>query len=118
MGFQRHIEQCNGSADCRKTEIISGTMCPSYMATRKESDSTRARANILREYLSNLSKSNPMNSDSVKEISDLCLSFKACKTECPSNVDMTKLKAEFMQHYYDIHGIKNRSWLIGNIVYP
>jgi FAD/FMN-containing dehydrogenase/Fe-S oxidoreductase len=115
LGFQRHIERCNGSADCLKSQIIGGTMCPSYMATRKESDSTRGRANTLREYLSYLTKPNPVSLDDVKGVLDLCLSCKACKTECPSNVDMTKLKAEFLQYYYDKKGIPLRSWLIGNM---
>ena len=120
----QHAEQCNGSGDCRKTELSGGTMCPSYMATRNEKDSTRARANILREFLTH----SPANADGtfddsylkstsakdVKEVYDLCLSCKGCKSECPSNVDVAKLKAEFLQHYYDANGVPLRSWLVGN----
>jgi len=115
QGYIRHIERCNGSGDCRKTEIIGGTMCPSFMATRKESTTTRARANILREYITNSSKRNPFDHKEIYDILDLCLSCKACKSECPSNVDMTKLKAEFLQHYYNTNGVPFRSRLIANM---
>ena len=100
QGFLRAAEQCNGSGDCRKSELIGGTMCPSYMATRNEKDTTRARANILREILTNSESKNPFNSPEIKEVLDLCLSCKGCKAECPSNVDMAKLKAEFQHQYY------------------
>ena len=110
----QHAEQCNGSGDCRKTHLSGGTMCPSYMATRNEKDTTRARANMLREMLTHSSKSNPFDHEEIKEVMDLCLSCKGCKSECPSNVDMAKLKAEFLQHYYDAHGVPFRSRLIGN----
>ncbi len=112
MGFFRSIEKCNGSGDCRKTEMMGGTMCPSYMATRDEDKSTRGRANLLREMLGKPNGKNPFSHREIYEILDLCLSCKACKAECPSNVDMAKLKAEFLQHYYDIHGIPLRSRLI------
>ncbi len=98
-GFVRAIEKCNGSADCRKTHITGGTMCPSYMATRDEHKSTRARANLLRELLSFPRKKNPFSQKELYDILDLCLSCKGCKSECPSNVDMALIKAEFMQHY-------------------
>ncbi|WP_437920431.1 FAD-binding and (Fe-S)-binding domain-containing protein [Sphingobacterium sp. LRF_L2] len=111
----QHIEQCNGSGDCRKTHWSGGTMCPSYMATRNEQDSTRGRANILRELLSTSTKENPFDYPEIKEVLDLCLSCKGCKSECPSNVDMAKLKAEFQQAYYDANGVPLRSWLIGHI---
>ena len=110
----QHAEQCNGSGDCRKTEASGGTMCPSYMATRNEKDTTRARANILREMLTHSPKENRFDHEEIKEIYDLCLSCKGCKNECPSNVDVAKLKAEFLQHYYDANGIPIRSWLIAN----
>ena len=110
----QHAEQCNGSGDCRKTEMSGGTMCPSFMATRNEKDTTRARANILREFLTNSSKANRFNHKEIKEVMDLCLSCKGCKSECPSNVDVAKLKAEFLQHYYDDNGIPFRSRLIAN----
>jgi Fe-S oxidoreductase len=114
-GILRAIENCNGAADCRKSEIIGGSMCPSYMATRNENASTRARANILREYLTNSTKDNPFDHKEIYDILDLCLSCKACKSECPSNVDMAKLKAEFLQHYYDANGTPIRSVIIANI---
>jgi Fe-S oxidoreductase len=85
------------------------------MATKNESDTTRARANILREYLTHSTKNNPFDHKEIKEVLDLCLSCKGCKSECPSNVDMARLKAEFMQNYYDSNGIPLRSWLIGHI---
>ncbi len=110
----QHAEQCNGSGDCRKTEAAGGTMCPSYMATRNEKDTTRARANILREMLTHSPKENRFDHEEIKAVYDLCLSCKGCKNECPSNVDVAKLKAEFLQHYYDANGIPIRSRLIAN----
>ena len=89
-------------------------MCPSFMATRNEQDTTRARANILREILTNSTKENPFNSHEIKEVMDLCISCKGCKSECPSNVDMAKMKGEFLQHYYEANGIPFRTKLIGN----
>src|SRR5450432_2159646 len=97
----QHAEQCNGSGDCRKTQLSGGTMCPSFMATRNEKDTTRARANILREFLTHSDKANRFDHKEIYEVMDLCLSCKGCKSECPSNVDVAKLKAEFLQHYYD-----------------
>ena len=94
LGMLRATELCNGSGDCRKSELSGGTMCPSYMATRNEKDTTRARANILREFLSRSEKSNPFQHEEIEEVMDLCLSCKRCKSECPSNVDMAKLKTE------------------------
>jgi FAD/FMN-containing dehydrogenase/Fe-S oxidoreductase len=114
-GILRAAEQCTGSGDCRKSHLIGGTMCPSYQATKDEKNSTRARANMLREVLTQSNKTNPFDQKELYEVMDLCLSCKACKSECPSNVDVTKLKAEFLQHYYDEHGIPMRSWLIANI---
>lgn len=114
-GFIRAAEKCNGSGDCRKSEIIGGTMCPSYMATRDEKNTTRARANILRELLTLPQNKNPFNQIEIYDVLDLCLSCKGCKSECPSNVDMTKLKAEFLQHYYDANGIPMRARLIAYI---
>ncbi|GAB4054756.1 FAD-binding and (Fe-S)-binding domain-containing protein [Spirosoma litoris] len=110
----QHAEQCNGSGDCRKTQASGGTMCPSYMATRNEKDTTRARANILREMLTHSPKENRFDHQEIKEVYDLCLSCKGCKNECPSNVDVAKLKAEFLQHYYDTNGVPIRSRLIAN----
>ncbi|WP_345955988.1 FAD-linked oxidase C-terminal domain-containing protein [Mucilaginibacter sp. PAMB04168] len=110
----QHAEQCNGSGDCRKSHLIGGTMCPSYMATLNEKDTTRARANILRTFLTNSDKPNRFDHEEIKEVMDLCISCKGCKSECPSNVDMAKLKAEFLQHYQDANGVPFRSRLIAN----
>ncbi|GAA4417651.1 FAD-binding and (Fe-S)-binding domain-containing protein [Nibrella viscosa] len=110
----QHAEQCNGSGDCRKTHLSGGTMCPSYMATRNERDTTRARANILREMLTRSPKENRFDHEEIKDVMDLCISCKGCKSECPSGVDMAKLKAEFLQHYYDAKGVPVRSRLIAN----
>ncbi|MBD0294477.1 MAG: FAD-binding oxidoreductase, partial [Flavisolibacter sp.] len=108
----QHAEQCNGSGDCRKTQLSGGTMCPSYMATRNEKDTTRARANILREFLTHSETINRFDHQEIHEVMDLCLSCKGCKSECPSNVDMAKLKAEWLQHYHDANGVPFRSRLI------
>ncbi len=113
-GYIRAAEKCNGSGDCRKSEIIGGTMCPSYMATRDEMHTTRARANVLREFLS-APGDKGWDHPEIYEILDLCLSCKGCKSECPSNVDMAKLKAEFMQHWYDKHHVPLRTRLIAYI---
>lgn len=110
-----HAEQCNGSGDCRKTQLSGGTMCPSYMATRNEKDTTRARANTLREFLTHSEKRNPFDHPEIKEVMDLCLSCKGCKIECPSSVDMAKLKADFLQQYYDANGVPLRSRMIGHV---
>ncbi len=111
-GFIRSIEKCNGSGDCRKSEAIGGTMCPTFMATRDEDKSTRGRANLLREFFYSNTRKDAFGRQELYDILDLCISCKACKSECPSNVDMAKLKAEFLQHYYDIHGIPLRSRLV------
>ena len=110
----RLTEKCSGSGDCRKTHLTGGTMCPSYMATRNEKDTTRARANILRQFLSDPTDKKPFDHPEINEVMDLCLSCKGCKTECPSSVDVSKLKAEFLQHYHDAHGVPFRTWMIGN----
>ncbi len=107
----RLAEKCSGSGDCRKTEITGGTMCPSYMATRFEKDTTRARANVLRQFYTD---KNTISDVAVKEVLDLCLSCKACKSECPSSVDVAKMKAEFLQESYHKNGIPFRTKLIGN----
>ncbi|NLE33714.1 MAG: FAD-binding protein, partial [Bacteroidales bacterium] len=111
-GILYAAEKCSGSADCRKSSLIGGTMCPTFMATRDEDKSTRARANILREYLTRSDRKDPFDHEEIYRVMDLCLSCKACKAECPSNVDVAKLKAEFLQHYYDIHHVPFRAWLI------
>ncbi len=115
QGILRMAEKCNGSGDCRKSSVIGGTMCPSFQATRNEKDTTRARANILREFLTHSDKANKFDHKEIYEVYDLCLSCKGCKSECPSNVDVATLKAEFLQHYYDANGVPLRTHLIANI---
>ncbi len=115
QGLLRAIEKCNGSGDCRKSELIGGTMCPSFMATKDEKNSTRGRANTLRDFLSNSKKPNPFDQQEIYDSLDLCLSCKGCKSECPSSVDITKYKAEFLQHYYESNGIPLRTRMIAYI---
>lgn len=112
-GMLGAAEKCNGSGDCRKTVSAGGTMCPSYMATREERDTTRARANMLRHLITE-SGSEAFASPELKSVLDLCLSCKGCKAECPSTVDMANLKAEFMQGYYDRHGLPLRARMIAH----
>lgn len=112
-GFSGAVEMCNGAGVCRKED--KATMCPSFMATREEKDSTRGRANILRLAMTGALGLEGMHSIEVKQVLDLCLSCKACKAECPSAVDMARLKAEFIAHYQDHHGIPLRSRLFANI---
>ena len=102
-GILRLAEKCNGSGDCRKTENASGTMCPSYQATKDEKHTTRGRANTLREVLTNTEARNKFDSQQLKEVFDLCLSCKACGSECPSNVDIATAKAEFLYQYHKSH---------------
>jgi FAD/FMN-containing dehydrogenase/Fe-S oxidoreductase len=99
-GITRAIERCNGSADCLKMASLGGTMCPSYMATRNEMHSTRGRANILRELITKKSKIFWADQYEINYSLDLCLSCKACKSECPSGIDMAKLKADFLFNHY------------------
>jgi FAD/FMN-containing dehydrogenase/Fe-S oxidoreductase len=113
-GILRLAEKCNGSGDCRKSAVIGGTMCPSYMATKSEKDTTRARANILREFLTHSPKANKFDHEEIKDVMDLCISCKGCKSECPSNVDVATMKAEFLQQYYDANGVPLRARMIGN----
>jgi len=108
-------ERCNGSADCRKLAFSGGTMCPSYMATRKETDTTRARANVLRDFLTRSTKPNRFDHKEIYDVMDLCLSCKGCKSECPSNVDMAALKAEFLHQYYQSNGVPFRAKAFANI---
>ena len=118
-GMLGAAELCSGSGDCRKTAVMGGTMCPSYMATRNERDTTRARANLLRQSMTGDSSPDaPFDQREIKQILELCLSCKGCKRECPSNVDMAKLKAEFLQGYYDRHGTPWRTrWLAASHVW-
>ena len=111
QGILREAEKCNGSGDCRKLPEFGGTMCPSYRATRNEKDTTRARANALREFLTNSEKSNKFNHKELKDVFDLCLSCKACASECPSSVDVASLKAEFQYQYQKENGVPLRTKL-------
>ena len=113
-GILKLAEKCNGSGDCRKPVEAGGTMCPSYRATKDEKDTTRARANTLREFLTNSEKENKFNHKELKEVFDLCLSCKACASECPSNVDIATMKAEFLYQYQEKNGYSFRSKLFAN----
>ena len=110
-GILKATEKCNGGGDCRKTEQAAGAMCPSFHATRDEQHTTRGRANALREYLTTGQKKNNFDQKELKEVFDLCLSCKACATECPSNVDVATLKAEFLYQYQEANGYPMRSKL-------
>ena len=115
QGVLRAAEKCGGVGQCRKSAAMGGTMCPSYMATRDEKDTTRARANVLRQALAGHSGapgSNPWTTPALAEVMDLCLSCKGCKSECPSNVDMARLKSEWEQHWMDAHGVPWRTRLV------
>jgi FAD/FMN-containing dehydrogenase/Fe-S oxidoreductase len=111
LGILRATEKCNGSGDCRKLPEAGGTMCPSYRATRNEKDTTRARANALREFLTHSKKKNKFNHKELYDVFDLCLSCKACASECPSNVDVAALKAEFLYQYQKVNGTSFRTKL-------
>ena len=104
------IEQCNGAGDCRKSNLIGGTLCPAFKVSGDEVKTTRARANVLREILTRGG-----NQKLIKEVLDSCLACKGCKSECPSNVDMTRLRAELLQHYYDQNHTPLRSWLVARM---
>lgn len=110
-GFSGAVEMCSGQGACRKIE--DGIMCPSYMATRNEIDTTRARANILRAAVSGNLPKDSMAGKEMHEVFDLCLSCKACKSECPSSVDAAKMKLEFLGHYNAKHGLSLRDRLFG-----
>jgi len=113
-GILKLAEKCNGSGDCRKPAEAGGTMCPSYRATKNEKDTTRARANTLREFLTNSDKANKFDHEELKEVFDLCLSCKACASECPSNVDIATMKAEFLYQYQEANGYSFRNSLFAN----
>lgn len=108
--FSESVHMCTGVGECRK--ILGGTMCPSFKATREEEHSTRGRANALRLAMSNQLDKDGLTSKRLHEVMDLCLSCKACKSECPSNVDMAKMKSDVAQIYYDEHGLSFRDRLI------
>ncbi|MDH3381239.1 MAG: 4Fe-4S dicluster domain-containing protein, partial [Flavobacteriaceae bacterium] len=111
LGVLRATEKCNGSGDCRKLISAGGTMCPSYRATKNEKDTTRARANALREFLTQSTKANKFNHQELYDVLELCISCKACASECPSNVDMATLKAEFLYQYQKVNGSSLRTKL-------
>lgn len=113
-GMLRMAEKCNGSGDCRKSAIIGGTMCPSYQASKDEDKTTRARANMLRDILTRNEGATPFHNKELYKILDLCLSCKGCKSECPSGVDMAKLKAEFLYQFYQTKSPSVRTRLIAN----
>lgn len=112
-GFAAAVEMCNGAGVCRKEG--TGVMCPSFMAARDEATSTRGRANILRLAMSGALGMEGLSDTRVYEVLDLCLSCKACKAECPSLVDMARIKTEFTAAFYDTHGVPLRSWVFGHI---
>src|SRR5215467_2999556 len=112
-GFVRAVEMCSGMGECRKK--LDGTMCPSYMGTLDEEHSTRGRANALRSVLSGKVPKEEFTGKRLYEVMDLCLECKACKAECPSNVDMAKLKYEFLDHYHRANGLPLRNRLFGGI---
>ena len=132
------IEQCNGAGDCRKSNLIGGTLCPAFKVSGDETKATRARANVLREILTRgwgseafahaLNKDKSiLKSEELAEVLDSCLACKGCRSECPSNVDMTRLRSEILQHKYDVGGMPLRSFAVsrmatveqfGHIVWP
>jgi len=112
-GFAQAAELCNGSGLCRKTR--TGTMCPSFMATGDEEHSTRGRANALRLVLSGALPPAEFTGERLHQTFDLCLQCKGCKAECPSNVDVAKLKSEFLSHYHREHGTPLASRIMGRV---
>jgi Fe-S oxidoreductase len=112
-GFQLAVEQCNGVGACRKLDV--GTMCPSYMATRDEETTTRGRANALRLAMSDQLGDEALTSDRMREVMELCLACKACKSECPNAVDMARLKSDVLQIRHDRHRVPLGYRLIGNM---
>ncbi len=112
-GFAKAVEMCNNNGHCRKFD--AGTMCPSYRVTRDEKHLTRGRANTLRLALSNQLGQDALLSDEVKEVFDLCVSCKGCKRECPTGVDMAKMKIEYLSHYKKKHGWTLRDQLIATL---
>ena len=111
-GFVRAVEACTGVGICRKAD---GVMCPSFQATHDETHSTRGRANALRAAISGRLPEDAMSSREIYEILDLCIECKGCKSECPTQVDMARLKAEFLAQYQAVHGVPIRSRLFGEI---
>src|SRR5207302_1565061 len=112
-GLTRAAELCAGVGECRKKR--GGTMCPSYQATREEQHSTRGRANALRLALTGQLDFDGLTDPALHEVMDLCLECKACKSECPTNVDMARLKAEFLHQYQRKHGVPLRTRMLANV---
>jgi FAD/FMN-containing dehydrogenase/Fe-S oxidoreductase len=112
-GLGGAVEMCSGVGACRKK--LSGTMCPSYMATREESDSTRGRANVLRLAMAGRLGESGLGDEGVYDVLDLCLECRACKSECPVGVDMARFKSEFLADYWSRHGTPMRARALGNI---
>jgi Fe-S oxidoreductase len=112
-GWAGAVEMCSGVGACRKK--LAGTMCPSYMATREESDSTRGRANVLRLAISGRLDEAGLGDEGVLRVLDLCLECRACKTECPVGVDMARFKSEFLADYYSRHGTPAKARALGSV---
>src|SRR5258706_9899836 len=112
-GLAGAVEMCNNNGHCRKFD--AGTMCPSYRATGNERDLTRGRANTLRLALSNQLGSDDAAEEAVSEALDLCVSCKGCRRECPTGVDMARMKVEFLSHYKRRHGYTTRDKLIAHL---
>ena len=112
-GFGRAVEMCSGVGACRKTR--EGTMCPSYMATRDEAHSTRGRANVLRLALNGRMQESGLDADAVRGVLDLCLECRACKSECPVNVDVGRYKSEFLARYWTEHGTPLKARAFGYV---
>lgn len=110
------IEQCNGAGDCRKSNLIGGTLCPAYKVSHDETMTTRARANILREVLTRGTPSVWRDKD-IRHVIESCIACKGCRGECPSSVDMTRIRAEVLQHIYDTEGTPRRSWLVARMTW-
>lgn len=110
------VEQCNGAGDCRKSNLIGGTLCPAFKVSGKdELQATRARANVIREILTHGINGKVLDSPELAEVLYSCLACKGCKGECPSNVDMTRIRAEVLQHIYDEEGTPFRSWMVARM---
>src|SRR5690606_38814975 len=112
-GFVPAVEMCNGAGICRKLNV--GTMCPSFMVTQEEEHSTRGRANLLRAAMSGILPPGSFTGERLYEALDLCIECKACKSECPSSVDMAKIKFEFLAHYHEKNGTPLRARLMADI---
>ena len=112
-GMAGAVEMCSGVGACRKK--LSGTMCPSYMATRDESASTRGRANVLRLAMTGRLEEAGLGDEGVYKVLDLCLECRACKAECPVGVDVARFKSEFLADYYTRHGVPARAKALGNV---